>query len=433
MQKAKECKFISTDFVIVGAGVAGLYSALKLPKDKKIIVLSKESKKESNSFLAQGGMCVLRDSDDFQAYFEDTLKAGHYENKKESVVLMLNKSQDVLQDLLSYGVDFERNQEGFLYTSEGAHSAPRILFHKDMTGKEITSKLLAQVEQQENITLLEHTAMLDIIVEQNQCFGVICAETGKDSYAISATTTIWATGGIGGLYEHSTNFHHITGDALALALKHEIALKHLDYVQIHPTSFYSKKEGRRFLISESVRGEGGILLDKNGNRFTDELQPRDLLSAEIYAKMQEESSEFVYLSFENIDIDVITRHFPTIYEETKKEGYDITKEPIPVVPSQHYYMGGVAVDLNSETSMKGLYAVGETCCNGVHGANRLASNSLLESLVFAGEMAKYITISEYNDVPYVLKENLGSKESLLESLHFYRQMVKEKIGQNVRK
>lgn len=378
-----------TDIVIVGCGVAGLFAALNLPKNKRIIIITKAKKEESDSFLAQGGICVLRDDDDFDSFFADTLKAGHYENTPKVVKTMIKNSREIIQDLIDLGVDFDRENDELLYTCEGAHSSSRILFHKDITGKEITSKLLEAVSKRENITLFEDTTMLDIIVENGECTGVICNKNEKIC-TIKADYTIWATGGIGGLYKHSTNYPHLTGDALAIAMKHEIALKNLDYVQIHPTTFYSKKAGRRFLISESVRGEGGILCDKNMERFVDELLPRDVVSKAIYAQMAKDNTDFVWLSLKNLEKDTILNHFPHIYKQMKLEGYDILQEPIPVVPAQHYYMGGVAVDLASKTSMERLYAVGETCCNGVHGANRLASNSLLESLVFAKISAKNI-------------------------------------------
>ena len=211
------------------------------------------------------------------------------------------------------------------------------------------------------------------------------------AFSIYADNTILASGGIGGLYKHSTNFPHLTGDALEVAKKHGIRLEHLDYVQIHPTTLYSKKPGRRFLISESVRGEGAVLLNKDGERFVDELQPRDVVTQAIRKQMEKDGTDHVWLSMKNIDKETILKHFPNIYHHCLEEGYDVTREPIPVVPAQHYFMGGIWVDRDSHTSMEHLYAAGETSCNGVHGANRLASNSLLESLVFAKRAAKRIT------------------------------------------
>lgn len=379
------------DVVIVGTGVSGLFHALNLPEDKRILMLTKADLESSDSFLAQGGICVMRDETDYDSYFEDTMKAGHYENRKESVDIMIRSSREIIDDLVSYGVDFEKKNGEFCYTREGAHSKPRILFHEDITGKEITSKLLAQVKKRTNVEILEYTTMTDIIEEAGKCCGIYAAEQDGDQLKIEADYTILASGGIGGLYEHSTNFPHLTGDALEVAKKHDIRLEHLDYVQIHPTTLYSEKPGRRFLISESVRGEGAVLYNKDKERFVNELLPRDVVTKAIREQMAKDGTKYVWLSMEHIPSETILKHFPNIYEHCLEEGYDVTKECIPVVPAQHYFMGGIWVDRNSHTSMAHLFAVGETSCNGVHGANRLASNSLLESLVFAKRAANCIT------------------------------------------
>ena len=456
---------MEADVVIVGTGAAGLFSALNLPGDKKIIMITKADLESSDSFLAQGGISVLRDDEDYDSYFEDTMRAGHYENRKESVDIMIRGSRDVIDKLVGFGVEFEHEQaeDGeFLYTREGAHSKPRILYHKDITGKEITSRLLEQVKRLENVMLYEYTAMTDIIVENGACVGILAERVKSDGQAvmdpeaadlrecqaedgilrgedarrerekaeapgedacrerekaeapgedtcrerekaeapgedtcgeqieIRAGYTIFATGGIGGQYTHSTNFPHLTGDAIEISKKHGIRLEHLDYVQFHPTTLYSKKPGRRFLISESVRGEGAVLYNKKKERFVDELLPRDVVAAAIREQMEKDGTDFVYLSMEHIEKETILRHFPNIYLRCLEEGYDVLKECIPVVPAQHYFMGGVWVDSDSRTSMPRLFAVGETSCNGVHGANRLASNSLLESLVFAKRAAMKI-------------------------------------------
>ena len=370
---------IKVDVVIAGVGVAGLFTAIHLPMDTKVLMICKEDMESCDSMLAQGGICVLRDAGDYDSFFEDTMRAGHYENRKESVDIMIRSSRNVIEQLLDFGVRFNKNEDGSLmYTREGAHSKPRICFHDDITGKEITETLQRYVKTLPNVEIMEYTVMEDIMVEEGKCTGL----TAKD--------TVLATGGIGGLYEHSTNFPSLTGDALEVAKEHNVELEHLDYVQIHPTSLYTEHEGRSFLISESARGEGAILLNSKGQRFTDELQPRDVVSKAIHAEMEKEGSRHVWLSFENVPQDTIMNHFPNIYQTCLEEGYDITKEPIPVVPAQHYFMGGIHVDEDSCTTMQHLYAVGETSCNGVHGKNRLASNSLLESLVFGQRAAEKI-------------------------------------------
>ena len=381
---------LQADVVIVGTGVGGGFSALNLSEDLSIIMITKSDLESSDSFLAQGGICVLHDDDDYDSYFEDTMRAGHYENRKESVDIMIRGSQDVIHDLIGYGVDFAKEDGKLLYTREGAHSRPRILFHEDITGKEITSKLLAQIKTRKNIQIMEYTTMTDILISQGACAGIEAETSDHKKIYIHADQTIFASGGIGGRYQHSTNFPHLTGDALDISKKHGIRLEHLDYVQIHPTTLYSKKPGRRFLISESVRGEGALLYDKNGNRFVDELLPRDVVTKAIQEQMKKDGTDHVWLSLEKIPKEIILSHFPNIYQHCLEEGYDATKEWIPVVPAQHYFMGGIWVDSDSHTSMPNLYAVGETSCNGVHGKNRLASNSLLESLVFAKRAARKI-------------------------------------------
>ena len=382
---------MKADILIVGSGVAGLYCALNLPKDKSIIIVTKNKARRSDSYLAQGGICVLRDEKDYDSFYEDTMKAGHYENNPDSVHIMISSSQEVISDLVSFGVRFEKNGEEFTYTREGAHSSPRILFHEDETGKEITSHLLETARSKENITIIENYTMVDLICESNECRGIIGHDENGNYSAIQADYTVLATGGIGGIFEHSTNYKHLTGDAIALALKYGIKLRHIDYIQIHPTTLYTEKEGgREFLISESVRGEGAILLNSKGERFVNELLPRDVVANAIFAEMKKENSKHVWLSMAPIPEEEIRTHFPNIYQHCLDEGYDATKEPIPVVPSQHYFMGGIDVDRYSKTSMNRLYAAGETACNGVHGRNRLASNSLLESLVFAKRAAQHI-------------------------------------------
>lgn len=394
-------KNLYCDVVVVGCGVAGLYTALNLPDDMKIIMLSKEDVESCDSMLAQGGICVLHDEDDYDSFFEDTMKAGHYENRKESVDIMIRSSRDVINDLLACGVRFEKDENGELkYTREGAHSRPRICFHKDITGKEITEKLLAKVRERSNVTIMEYTVMTDILEMNNECIGVV-AEQENEKLHIHAKDTVFATGGIGGLYDHSTNYPCLTGDGCRIAEKHGAKLENMDYVQIHPTCLYSNKPGRIFLISESARGEGAILLNHKGERFVDELLPRDVVTKAINQEMKKEQVEHEYLSFENVDRATILNHFPNIYEKCLEEGYDILKEPVPIIPAQHYFMGGVHVDSNSKTTIPHLYAAGETSCNGVHGKNRLASNSLLESLVFA----KRLTDDIKNNMKYNTKND----------------------------
>lgn len=381
---------METDILIAGCGCSGLYCALHLPSDCQVTVITKADEESNDSFLAQGGMCMLTGEEDYDAYFEDTLAAGHYENDRASVEIMIRSSQDVVEDLVSWGVDFQRDEQGqLMYTREGAHSKSRIVFHEDITGKEITSHLLMEAKKRPNITILEYTTLLDIICSDGICYGAVIRRADGTLEKVAADNVVLATGGVGGVYFHSTNFRHLTGDAIAMALRHNVALKDITYVQIHPTTLYVKeKESRSFLISESMRGEGAKLYDKNGNRFVDELLPRDVLTQKIQEQMQKDGTDYVWEDLRQIPSEELDSHFPNIIEHCRQMGYDVYNECIPVVPAQHYFMGGIRVDHESRTSMPHLYAVGETACNGVHGKNRLASNSLLESLVFAKRAAQ---------------------------------------------
>jgi L-aspartate oxidase len=391
---------MKTDILIAGTGCSGLYMAMNLPAGKNILMITKSDCESSDSFLAQGGMCMLKSDDDYDSYFEDTMKAGHYENDRKSVEIMIRSSREVVDDLIACGADFQRDEDGKLaYTREGAHSENRIIFHEDVTGKEITSHLLAKVRTLPNVKIMEYTRIVDIISEGNVCLGAVIKDADGNIIKIKADVVALATGGIGGLYRHSTNFRHLTGDALAIAIKHGVELKDINYVQIHPTTFFSdKQEDRSFLISESVRGEGAKLYDKNGKRFVNELLPRDLLTDEIRKQMEKDGTEFVWEDLRTLPDGELKSHFPNISKHCIDMGYDPEKVCIPVVPAQHYFMGGIKVNHESKTSMDALYAVGETACNGVHGRNRLASNSLLESLVFAKRAAQDITASKLHEM-----------------------------------
>ena len=423
---------MKTNVLIVGSGCSGLYTALNLPQERQITIITKDTLENSDSFLAQGGICMLKDDSDYESFFEDTLRAGHYKNDKVSVDLMIKSSPDVIKDLLDFGVDFQRDENGNLvFTREGAHSDKRILFYQDTTGKEITSRLLAAVKKRPNITLMEHTCLLDILEEDNRCYGGVVRLENGDLEKITADVTVLASGGVGGLYKNSTNFKHLTGDALAISLKHDIEVKDMSYVQIHPTTLYQENpKERSFLISESVRGEGALLYDKNMNRFVDELQPRDVVAQAILKQMEKDGTDHVWEDLRTIPKKELEEHFPNILAHCREAGYDPFTECIPVVPAQHYFMGGIKVNHHSKTTMDALYAVGETACNGVHGQNRLASNSLLESLVFAKRAAKDL-VAHYETVaklPESLSEldleDYQDQESLEED---YKKMVLEKL------
>ena len=403
-------KIESCDVVIIGSGVAGLTCALILDRKLKIILLTKKKLKDSNSYLAQGGISVCRGKNDREEYIEDTLIAGHYKNNRKAVEILVDESEEAIKTLIENGVKFTGDEKGLFYTREGGHRKFRILYCEDQTGKYIMESLIEKVLERDNIKIIEDCEFLDIIEKENHCLGVLAKK--EEVFSIKSKFTVLATGGIGGIYENTTNFSHIKGDGVAAAIKHNIEIKDISYIQIHPTTFYKKEKERKFLISESVRGEGAMLLNQKLERFTDELKPRDKVTSAILEEMKKEKSEYEWLDFSTIKLDIKER-FPNIYDHLIKNGINPYKDKVPIVPAQHYTMGGIKVDINSKTSMKNLYAIGEVACTGVHGQNRLASNSLLESVVF-GKRASYSIIDEnnisvYNDITDDIFRNIVDK------------------------
>ena len=381
----------NVDVLIIGSGVSGLYSALNLSDDLDILVVSKGKIDCTNTYLAQGGISVARNEEDIPDFIEDTLKAGQYKNDLDAVKVLTSESIENVKELVSLGMKLDLDEEGnWDYTKEGAHCINRIVHTNDHTGEDVEKTLIKNVLSKENITVSEDTFFVDII------------EDGKQ-INVFAKYVILACGGIGGLYKNSTSQRILKGDGLATALRHNIELKDINYIQIHPTAFYDETEDeRRFLISESVRGEGGILKNVNGERFVNELLPRDVVSAAVFEQMEKTNTPYVFLDISFLDSDYIKNRFSLIYQNCLAKGTDITKEPVKVSPAQHYFMGGIKVDTNSKTSLDRLFAVGETSCTGIHGANRLASNSLLEGLVFSHRAAKIINNS-INDIELLTK------------------------------
>lgn len=379
------------DVLIVGSGVAGLYSALNIRDDLDVMVVSKDKIDCTNTSLAQGGISVARDVNDVPYFIEDTLKAGQYKNDVQAVKVLTKESIENVDSLVALGLDVDKDDKGnWDYTKEGAHCVNRIIHTQDNTGENVEKTLVENVLNRKNIKVYEDTFLVDIIEKNNKCIGAILFKDNKQ-INVFAKSVILACGGIGGLYKNSTSQRILKGDGLAVALRHDVELKDINYIQIHPTAFYDESDDeRRFLISESVRGEGGKLYNINGERFVDELQPRDVVSQAIFKEMEKTNFPYVLLDISFLDENYLKNRFSTIYNKCLEKGTDITKEPIKVSPAQHYFMGGIKVNLDSETSMENLYAVGETACTGIHGANRLASNSLLEGLVFSKRAANLI-------------------------------------------
>ncbi len=384
----------NVDVLIIGSGISGLYSALNLNSNLNVLVVSKGKLDCTNTSLAQGGISVARDKDDVPYFIEDTLKAGQYKNDLEAVKVLASESIDNLKNLVSLGLKLDLDKDrNWDYTKEGAHCINRIVHTNDHTGDNVEKILIKNVISRENITVYEDTFFVDIIVDNSKCIGGILIKDGKQ-INVFAKYVILACGGIGGLYKNSTSQRILKGDGLATAIRHNVELKDINYIQIHPTAFYDEtNDERRFLISESVRGEGGILRNVNGERFVNELLPRDVVSAAVFEQMKKTNTPYVLLDISFLDPEYIKNRFSLIYQNCLEKNTDITKEPIKVSPAQHYFMGGIKVDTNSQTSLDRLLAVGETSCTGVHGANRLASNSLLEGLVFSRRGANVINNS----------------------------------------
>lgn len=390
------------DVIIVGGGASGLYTALNLDKSLKVLLLSKRELTLSNSSLAQGGIAAVWDRkiDSPEDHIQDTLIAGGFKNDKEHVEILVNEGPNDVQKLIDYGVEFDSNSDGTPHlTLEGGHSKSRILHYKDSTGKEIVDKLIIAVKALDNVTILSNHIVCDISStnqETGQTFHLDVLDSDNGHTTFHAHYVVMCTGGIGRVYEYTTNSAIATGDGIALSYRLGAEIKNLHLVQFHPTAFANKNTRESFLISESVRGEGAYLLNCNHERFMHryddrlELAPRDVVSRSIIEEARITGSNDFYLDITHKDAQFIRNRFPMIYSSLLHEGYDLTKDSIPIFPCQHYLMGGINVDGNSKTSMDGLYACGECSHTGVHGINRLASNSLLEAVVFSRRCANEI-------------------------------------------
>ncbi|MGH8048218.1 MAG: L-aspartate oxidase [Chthoniobacterales bacterium] len=411
------------DFVVVGSGIAGLTFALKVAERGTVAIVTKRSLVDSNTAWAQGGVaCVTSDEDSFELHIADTLNAGAGLCHEDAVRAVVTEGPERIRELVAFGLNFdEREAEDGTWEldlgKEGGHSKRRVLHVHDATGKEIEQTLAARAREHPQITILERHMAVDCITTgklgyamQNSCVGLyVLDETTGEVETIRTDVTVLATGGCGKVYLYSTNPDIATGDGVAMAWRAGATIANMEFVQFHPTCLFNPK-AKSFLVTEAVRGEGGILVDARGRRFMDryhplkELAPRDIVARAIDAEMKKTGSKCVYLDISHQPAEFVRSRFPTIYETCLKYGIDITTEPIPVVPAAHYQCGGIRTDLNGETSVRGLYSVGEAACTGLHGANRLASNSLLEALVIAHRAAGKATRSLHEHVVLSLPE-----------------------------
>ena len=387
------------DVVIIGSGIAGLYAAIHLDSRLSCAILTKEGVDISNSWLAQGGIAAAVSHDDRpQFHYEDTLTAGAGLCDEKAVRVLVDEGPRDIETLVAMNVPFDLDEDGDLQIGrEGGHRRNRIVHaHGDATGRETVKTLAAIAAEKENISFLQNAFLVDILTDHERAAGVVVYQDGYK--VIAARSIILCTGGIGQLYTHSTNPSVATGDGTAAAFRAGALLQNMEFIQFHPTGLYSKMpEGRSFLISEAVRGEGGILKNSDGERFMagqhpmNELAPRDIVARGIVREMLKTGQDHVFLDITSETAEHLSVRFPTIYGECLRRGIDISKDYIPVCPVQHYMMGGIATDLNGMTGIPGLYACGEAACTGVHGANRLASNSMLECLVFGRRAARHIS------------------------------------------
>ncbi len=419
--------------VIAGSGIAGLFAAIKLNKEAKLpdglLIITKSQLIESNSKYAQGGMVSVMSEnklDSCQLHIEDTIKAGAGLTDAKTAEFISKRSAQVVKELQSFGVDFDRDENNKLkFTKEAAHSVNRILHAGgDATGFCIENALVEYVLKQENIDIYEQTIAVEILKDNNNVVkGLITYNYAENEYEIIETpAVIIATGGIGQLYKYTTNPDITTGDGIALAYRAGAVVKDMEFVQFHPTAFALGDKGTMFLISEAVRGEGAKLVDKNGKTFMEkyderlELAPRDIVTRSIYSEMKKTGAKNVFLDATHIKEDKFKKRFPTIYAACKEYNINPSKDYIPVSPSAHYFMGGIKTEVNGTTSIKGLYAIGEAACTGLHGANRLASNSILECAVTAYELVNYLKMQN-------LKNNFIQDESISRIIDFYKEKL----------
>lgn len=411
------------DVVIVGSGAAGLYAALSLDPALNCVVLNKVGAQNSNSMYAQGGIATViepnRNHDNPKKHYEDTLVAGAGLCNKDAVKVLVEEAWGNIERLINMGVPFDKNNGELLLTREGGHSENRILHSGgDATGFHLTQSLYEIALKKPNIEIIDNMFLSDIFTDENGVTGILAIDNYNKPTYFASRHVIIASGGIGYIYKVSTNATCATGDGIAAAFRAGAELKDMEFVQFHPTGFiYPNEEGRYFLISEALRGEGAILRNEKGEAFMQgihslaDLAPRDIVARAIVREMEKENISHVYLDITSSSRVFLEKRFPTIFSECLKHDIDISKDWIPVMPVQHYFMGGIKTDTNGQTNIPGLYACGESACTGIHGANRLASNSLLECLVFGRRCAQNISGDVFNPLSFNIDINITGKES----------------------
>ncbi|WP_425449824.1 L-aspartate oxidase [Dethiothermospora halolimnae] len=432
---------VNPDVIVVGSGLAGLYTALNIEKNINILLISKEEIKENNSSLAQGGIAApIKKEDSYELHIEDTLKAGSKYNNLDMLNILIKYAPQNIKELIKIGVEFDRDKNGEIRTTmEGGHSKRRVLHAGgDATGREIIKRLEKEARIRGNIDIWENTVAIDLIKKDNSCMGVKVLKDDKIVRVISKHVVI-ATGGIGEVYNNTTNSKVATGDGVAMAYRIGCNIKDMEFIQFHPTAFYDRDEGKKFLISEAVRGEGAILRNIYGDRFMEkyhidkELAPRDIVAQSIYKELKNTKKGYVLLDITHRDRSFLQNRFPTIYKRCLEKGIRMEKDLIPVTPVEHYFIGGIKVDKNGKTNIENLYACGECSNTGVHGANRLASNSLLECVVFGGRIADDINnnTDKVDNINYIDIETVSTDNKIDFDIESIRKTIRETMGEYV--
>ncbi len=440
-----------TDFLIIGSGIAGLCYALQVAAHGNVVIVTKKHSAESNTNYAQGGIAaVMSGHDSFESHIADTLNCGAGICEPEIVEIVVKEGPQRIRELVSMGARFSQDTHGFHLGKEGGHSNNRIVHTQDTTGREIERALLNQVKKHPNINILEYRYVIDLIISDGKCTGVLAlTDATSDMIHIYAKSTLLASGGSGQIYMHTTNPKIATGDGVAMAYRAGAKIANMEFFQFHPTALYNP-DHEPFLISEAIRGAGGILVNHAGKRFMPqyhpkaELAPRDVVARAIDEQLKNNGEKFVWLDISNIDQQTLLQQFPNISATCNKYGIDITKQPIPVVPAAHYQCGGVMVDKYARTNIEGLFACGEVAYTGLHGANRLASNSLLEALVFSHHAAntaieyiktaticcnsKTANIQPQANKNYIKRYTANKKQSLEQIRLKLRQLMWEQVG-----
>jgi len=430
---------IITDFLIIGSGVAGLRAAVELAQGGDVVVVTKDEMAESSTEYAQGGVAVaMSDEDEVGIHLEDTLKAGDGLCRQEAVRVLVEEGPERIMELIKWGAEFDKRGTKLDFTLEAAHSRRRILHaHGDSTGREIERVLINTVRGIENIRRMPYSMSIDLVTDGNACFGAFILQRNRP-VKVLAKATVLATGGAGQLFARTTNPRVATSDGMAMAIRAGVLMEDMEFVQFHPTVLYAPS-APQFLLSESMRGEGGVLRNIYGERFMKnyhpdgELAPRDVVSRSIISEMVKTKSTHVYLDLTHLDGEFLKRRFPRIYRTCLNYDIDITKDRIPVSPAAHYAMGGIKTDTSGRTSMEGLFAAGEVACTGVHGANRLASNSLLEGLVYGARAGKTAIEEALNErkLQTALTINQTVRYSSIESVENLRSQVRRLMWDRV--